>query len=467
MSIAGSDVTNAIRLVREYGSEFRYCVEWGKWLSWDESRWKIDPSNALPLRCAVTLSMDLERESSPGTTLEKWAEKTQRYERLNAMMKIAAASPSIAVSHEDMDSDPWLFNAKNGTVDLRTGKFIEHEENGKVYYSRRSDLITKTGGTSFEPTPIPNWLKFIDDVTKGDVELGKYLQRIFGYFLTGSVKEQVIFFFLGGGSNGKGTFLDVIGRVLGEYSQPAPRGMLESDHSDDHLTRIAALYRSRLAICAEVEKGRNLAESLVKDLTGGDKLSARRMREDLWHFHPTHKLIMQGNYKPVIVGNDEGIWRRVQAVPWSAKFDTKTENRIFNFVETLVAELPGILAWAVEGCLAWQRIGLAPPQAVVELSAQYRREMDNVREFMMERLEQREGSVISREDLREAYEAWCVAKNYHPLETKQFTSQLRANFSKFGIIDTKARVEGYHYPVRVWKHVSFQTDIQSLSLSSH
>lgn len=458
MALEVSDVDNARRFIADHSKDLRYCVEWRKWLAWDGVRWRLDPSGKTPVQRAIAVSDALVTEAQ-GVKARKWAEKSRESARISAMVSLSSASDSISVVQDDFDIDTMILVCPNGTIDLRTGVLREH---------RREDMSTKMAGTSLQPeVATPKWTEFIHTVTRGNVDLQKYLQRVVGYMLTGDVSEQVLFFFFGVGSNGKGTFLKTIMEMLGEYAQPAPRGLLEQSHSDDHPTQIASLRKARLAVCSEVEQGRELAEALVKDLTGDDKLAARRMREDFWYFHPTHKVVLQGQHKPIIKGSDDGIWRRVQSMPWLARFKAnsvssdlgddsmRVEREYSYYSKHLKAELPGILAWAVEGCLEWQKNRLSPPAIILESIREYRREMFNVPDWMHERVEYVVDSVVSRAELREDYLVWASEKNCPPVDERQLIGQMRAHIRERNCNATEivARVPGSKWPARAWRHL--------------
>jgi len=463
-----TDLNNADVLACEYGQNLKFCEEWNKWVAWNGKCWVRDKSS-IAKQAAIRLALEAMEEveeiklpneddpeykkaKSTKTKLEEVAKGLQSGHKINTMIQLASCHSMMSVATKDFDSDPWLFNAANGTINLRDGSFYEH---------RRSDMMMKIAGSNSEynsdltDQDCSLWMEFINDVTCGDRELATYLQRIVGYIMTGDVSERALFIFYGLGSNGKGTFLRVLQEIMGDYAQPAPQGMLEENHSDDHPSRVASLHGCRLAVCSEVERGRKLAESMVKDLTGGDRLAARRMREDFWYFYPQHKLILQVNYRPIIVGDDYGIWSRVHMIPWNAKFSDAGDNQIRNLYEILLREASGILAWMVRGCMEWQRIGLKPPPAVLEDTQRFMKEMNHVEDYVNERLRMSDGSALAREEIREDYELWATARRYQVMFPRDFVSQLRKHIEKFGAIEGDQRITRlpYNYPVRAWKNI--------------
>lgn len=470
-----TDLNNADVLACEYGKDLKFCEEWNKWVAWNGKCWVRDKAS-IAKQAAIRLALEAMEEveeiklpneddpeykkaKSTKTKLEEVAKGLQSGHKIHTMIQLASCHSMMSVATKDFDSNPWLFNAANGTINLRDGSFYEH---------RREDLMMKISGPGAEYNPdlsdesCPLWIEFINDVTCGDRELAAYIQRIVGYIMTGDVSERALFIFYGLGSNGKGTFLRVLQEIMGDYAQPAPQGMLEENHSDDHPSRVASLHGCRLAVCSEVERGRKLAESMVKDLTGGDRLAARRMREDFWYFYPQHKLILQGNYRPIIVGDDYGIWSRVHMIPWNAKFSDAGDNQIRNLYEILLSESSGILGWAVRGCLEWQRVGLSPPPAVLEATQKFMKEMNHVEDYVNERLRRSDESVLAREEIRDDYERWAVARNYNVMSPKEFIPQLRKHMvDKMGVVEGTHRISRlpYNYPVTGWKHVWWSDQI--------
>jgi putative DNA primase/helicase len=326
----------------------------------------------------------------------EWGLKSESRARLEAMLALAASEPGIAVTPDQLDSDPWLFNCDNGTIELRTGKLREH---------RREDLITKICPFKYDPdAKAPLWDSTLEKFLP-DADLRDYWQRLVGYCLTGVIRDHILVIAYGTGGNGKSTILSTIMSVFGrDYAMKAPAEMLMVRHNEAHPTERADLFRKRLVVAVETEKGRRLNETLVKELTGGDRIRARRMRENFWEFDPTHKLVVATNYKPAIVGTDEGIWRRLRLVPFTVHVDDARADK--TMPEKLLAEGPGILAWCVRGCLAWQEKGLDTPKCVLDATGEYRGEQDVIGSFIAERVIMAEGTRCKASDLYAAYVKW-------------------------------------------------------------
>jgi len=424
-----SDLWNAERFVKRHGSAVRFVSTWGAWLSWDGARWAADAA------CGVeALAKDTARDICEWSTtklaeaiksgnddkrkradaLVKWATKSQGAQRLAAMVQVARSTPSIAIRHTELDSDPMALNVANGTLDLRTGALRKHDPR---------DLLTRLAPVAFDhKATCPTLDAFLLRAMGGNAELVDYLARIVGYSLTGEVREHVLAFFFGGGANGKSTFLGVVRDLLGDYAAPASGGLLFNGKGE-HPTALAALCGRRFVTCSEIQDGQQFDEALVKDLTGGDQITARRMREDFWTFKPTHKLFLAGNHKPHVRGDDGGIWRRIKLVPWSVVIPEA--ERDTHLPEKLRAELAGILAWAVRGCLAWQQRGLAEPQAVRDATAAYRDESDTLGQFFRLTVQFERDASVTRKEIREAYELFCAENGSSPFVATRFAQRLR------------------------------------------
>jgi putative DNA primase/helicase len=333
---------------------------------------------------------ELHTELAKVNTVMKWCLKSESAPRINAMLDLARSEPGIPVLPEALDRDPWLLNCPNGTLELKTGTLREH---------RRADLITKLCPTPYSSNAnCPAFERFLDAVFQGDGEVITFVQRFLGYCLTGDVGEQILPIFWGVGSNGKTTLLNAVLSVLGnEYVLTANEDLLVKPKGERHLTELAQLFKVRLVIASETEEGSPLNENRVKGLTGGDRIRARRMREDLWEFDPTHKLILVTNHKPKVRGRDHALWRRLRLVPFEVVFwkpeDYPAGGACLDprlradrtIPEKLAAEREGILAWLVRGCLDWQRHGLNTPAKVLTATREYRDAEDLVAQFVAER----------------------------------------------------------------------------------
>jgi putative DNA primase/helicase len=305
----------------------------------------------------------------------RFVKQTGTAHGIDAMLKLVRSEPGIAIAPAALDTDPWAYNVTTGTIDLRTGELRPH---------RREDRITKLCPVARDPAAdCPMWLRVLHDITAGDESLQKYLRKAVGCSLTGDTREHALFFLYGTGENGKSTFINTIQAMMGpDYAMKAPPDLLMVKGNDAHPTERADLSGKRFVACVEASEGKRLAESLVKELTGGDKVRARRMREDFWEFDPTHKIWLAANHKPTIRGTDWGIWRRIKLIPFTVTIPPEKRDKAMP--QKLLGELAGILNWALLGCMEWQAEGLGEPQAVASATNDYRRQQDVLAGFLEE-----------------------------------------------------------------------------------
>jgi putative DNA primase/helicase len=414
-----TDLGNARRLVARHGDDLRYVPEWGRWLLWDGRRWVEDFLGAVMLRAEETVeTMDAEAAAmqvgEPREPLLKHARATQSLAKLRAMVEIAGWQCEAAMRPGDSDADPWLFNVQNGTLDLRLGRLRWH---------RRENNLRKLAPVAYDPdAAAPAWEAFLHRIMGGDADLIRFLQRAVGYSLTADVSEQVLFFLYGTGKNGKSTFLNALRSVLGEYGSQAAPDLLLEHRGEIHPTATADLQGSRFVVASEVPEGRRMAEALVKQLTGGDAIKARRMRQDFYEFAPTHKLWLMANHKPVVRGADIAIWRRILLIPFAVTIPEDERDPYLD--QRLQAEMPGILRWALEGCLLWQEEGLRPPQRVLAATEEYREEMDTLGDFIEERCTLERFAVVGATELYNAYKDWAQQNGENPMSQTAFGRKL-------------------------------------------
>ena len=374
-----TDLGNAERLVIRAAGNIRFCHPWGKWLVFDGRRWKPDDAASIHgyaksmVRAILTEAAE-EPDDKARREIVSWQSTSESRSRIEAAISLAASEDGVPVLPDHLDRDPWLLNVENGTIDLRTGELRPH---------RREDLITSLAPVEFDPdATCPAWLATLDRVFGGRGPLIDFIQRLFGMALTGAVTEQVLPIFHGSGSNGKSTILNALIELLGpDYAIVAPPGLLMLGRGESHPTRQATLFGKRLVVDMETAEGAKLNEALVKQLTGSDKISARRMREDFWDFVPTHKLILCSNHMPEIKGTEHAIWRRIRLVPFNVTIPDDEQDK--DLPGKLKAESPGILAWCLRGCSNWRRDGLTAPDDVVAATAEYRADQDLLGDFLV------------------------------------------------------------------------------------
>lgn len=291
----------------------------------------------------------------------------------------------------------------------------------KIRPHRREDYITKIAGAS-PGTYCPTWLKFLEDVTAGDIELQKYLARVAGYCLTGITTEHVMFFLYGTGANGKSVFLNTLAAVWGDYATYAPIDMFMESRSERHPTDLAKLRGARLVIATEVGQGKHWDEAKIKALTGGDIISARFMRQDFFDYKPQFKLMVAGNHKPSLRNVDEAIRRRIHLIPFTVTIPI--EKRDQTLPDRLWAERDGILGWAIKGCLEWQKIGLKPPASVVSATEEYFESQDAIKRWLEEECIQSERATITTEELYQAWKNWAEKQGEYTGTMRKFSEEL-------------------------------------------
>ncbi|HHV61211.1 MAG TPA: hypothetical protein GXX51_00995, partial [Firmicutes bacterium] len=299
---------------------------------------------------------------------------------------------------------------------------ISTAENG-LRPHKREDLITKLAPVEYDPeAECPTWNSFLDRIMAGNKKLIRFLQKVVGYCLTGDVSEQVVFLCYGTGANGKSVFLRTLLAVLGDYGKPIDPELLMVHRGGQHPTGLADLMGARLAVGIETTEGRQINEALLKWVTGGDTLKARFMRQDFFEFDPTHKLCIATNHKPQVHGTDYAFWRRIRLIPFTVTIPPDEQDK--HLFEKLKAELSGILKWAVEGCLAWQREGLGIPSEVAQATEAYRQEMDIVANFLASECIINPLAKVKSADLYSAYVEWCQAYGEHPLSQRNLGIKL-------------------------------------------
>lgn len=368
-SVWGTEDALALAFTRRYHRDWRYVATWGRWLVWDGCRWRTEDTLA-----AADLIRSVCRHAALKAANPKVAAKLASASTVSGVERLARADRRHAATTEEWDADPWLLNTPGGVTDLRSGRKRAHD---------RADRMTKiTTATSGGDCLI--WLQFLDEVTGGDKELQAYLQRMVGYALTGSTREHALFFLYGTGANGKSVFVNTLATILGDYATNAPMDTFMETRTDRHPTDMAGLRGARFVAAIETEQGRRWAESKVKNLTGGDKIAARFMRQDFFEFFPQFKLFVAGNHKPAIRNIDEAMKRRLHLIPFT--ITVPPEKRDKHLQQKLLAERDGILAWAVQGCLEWQRIGrLDPPKQVLDATEEYFEAEDALGRWLEER----------------------------------------------------------------------------------
>jgi P4 family phage/plasmid primase-like protien len=428
-----TDLGNAERLVAKHGADLRWCDRWQAWLSWDGQRWAQDE-----IRAVDTLAADTIRQiyraagETPDTdrreALGKWAARSESESKRRAMLSWARGF--LPVRPEDLDRDPWLLNVNNGTLDLLTGELRGH---------RREDLITKRIPIDYDPNArAPLFLAFLERIFAGNTRLIAFVQKAAGYSLTGSVREQVFFIHYGTGNNGKTTLFEAIGALLADYSQETPADALMLRRRGAASEELARMKGARLVTAKETEEGARLAESLVKSMTGGDTVTARYFYGHFFEYRPEFKLWLASNHKPQIRGTDVAIWRRIRLIPYTVTIPEGERDP--DLGQRLEEERAGILAWAVRGCLDWQRDGLGAPEEVRAATAAYQVEMDILGGWVEECCTTGPSAMERASLLFANYREWCDANQERSVSSRDFGARLTERG-----FDKMRRADGTYY----------------------
>jgi len=451
-----TDLGNARRLVRMFCRDMRFVSEWG-WLVWDGKRWAPDRTGNLmrwAKRTALSLyddaanaldkaeqatrdekqraaagdkagaaraAADSERYSEQSEEVKKWARTSQMRQRLEAMVVLAQSELAVVARPDAFDRDPLLFNCDNGTIDLRTGELRQHE---------RGDLITKISPVAYDPAATcETWDKFLATTTQGDQDHQGYLQRALGYTLTGDTREEVFFIVLGPPASGKTTFVEAASAMMGDYAHSASFDtFLQRKDVGAARGDIADLMGARLVAACEAEPTRHLAEVMINHLTGGDRVTARHIYQREFTFTPSCKVWLAANESPKISDTNSAVWRRLRRLPF--EHEIPEGERDPNVKATLKDPQrggPAVLRWAVEGCLQWQKIGLATPKVIRDKSADLRSAMDPMGDFFAECCVFTPYAEVPAGVLRAEYETWCRSRGEREqVGSKEWGERLRA-----------------------------------------
>jgi len=320
----------------------------------------------------------------------------------------------IPASLNDFDADPWLLNVANGTLDLRTGQLRSHQ---------RDDLISNIAQVTYDPNADHElWDAFLNRVTDGNEELYAYLRRFVGYLLVGDVSDRSLHFLYGLGANGKTVFCEVLQRLLGEYAVTVSPDLIMLRRHSGIPNDVARLRGVRAVFMNETAQGARFDEAKLKDLTGGDTLSARFLHQEFFDFRPTHRLIIRGNHKPAINGTDNGIWDRLRLVPFTVTIPPADQDG--DLRRKLEVQLPGILNWALQGCREWQEGGLKPPIIITEAVRQYRDESDTLGRFVTECCTVRNLAQVKSSALFKRYQEFCEQASERWIPAKDFPAEM-------------------------------------------
>lgn len=423
-----TELGNAKRLVDEYMHTLRYVVEFKKWLIWNGNRWMFDDTGEI-YRLAKKTCLNIYQEVSSENDyvkrkeLSKFAINSESQRAIKALIELAKTEDNIPIRVNELDKNPYLLGVGNGVVDLKTGELRTNTQ---------LEFITKQAPVTFNPNATcPKWLRFLNQAMGEDKDMIDYLQRIAGYSLTGITTEQKLFFLYGFGANGKSVFVNTIQDLLGDYAMQTPVSTLMTKNKGSINNDVARLRGSRFVATTETEEHSKFNESEVKQLTGGDTITARFLNQEFFEFRPEFKLWISGNHKPV-PGDGYGIWRRLILIPFEVVVEEK--NRDKKLPDKLREELPGILNWAIDGCLKWQTTGIQTPQKILNAIKEYKSEMDTIQNWIEDCWipNPNPRSEIKASVLYNSYKCWVEENGeYYKMSQRMLGQKLKErNFDK-------------------------------------
>ncbi len=423
-----TDYGNAERLVYYHGENIRYCEAMKSWFIWDGKRWKADDCLEIERLAKDTVRRIYNEAGNSDNENQRkaiadHAKRSEANNKIQAMVSLARSESGVIIRPNDLDRDGFLLNCENGTIDLRTGELLPH---------RKTDNITKIIPVNYDKTAeCSRWELFLKEIFKDDKDLITFIKYAVGYSLTGSIKEECIFICYGTGRNGKSKLLDTLEFLFGDYGRNVDPSTFEDmkkpggSASED----IARLKDARFISTIETAEGRRLAENLIKKMTGDRIITARELYQKSFQFEQAYKIWLATNHKPIIRGTDNAIWERIKLIPFEVYFSE--EKRDKDLLEKLIAEAPGILNWALEGCLLWQGMGLYPVTAgkVKDATNDYRTEMDLIGEFIKDKCIQKVDVTVSKQFLYNAYSEWCKESGIIPESKIRFGRRLKESYN--------------------------------------
>jgi putative DNA primase/helicase len=437
-SFLRTDSGNAELIAAKFREGLRFDHRRGRWLVWLDNRWVADRDGEVfrlakaaardRLKNSARIADDEERKQSAA-----WALQSESRYRLQAALDLAKCTAPISDAGADWDADPFLLGVQNGIVDLR---------NGQLRTPRPQDRVTIYAGVKFDSTAsCPKFEEFLREIFLRDADVIDFIRRGIGYCLTGAVTEQCLFLCHGDGQNGKSTFLETIRCVLGNYAHNLPFSAFELAGRSAISNDLATLVCKRFVTAAETSEGARWNEARVKAVTGGDSCTARFLYGEYFSFDPTAKFWLAVNHKPQVTDDSHGFWRRVRLIPFLGRFSGCDCDK--DLLAKLKSEASGILAWAIKGCLLWQRDGLGLPNSIDLATKAYREESDPLAPFLDERYVICADGFVESSILRRDYEDWERENGERPLDQRAFSNRLRARGclnGRFG-----------HNRVRGWK----------------
>lgn len=409
-----TEIDIAERVIQRFGIDLRYCAALGGWHAWSGTHWAQDALESAR-ECVKAVARDLATDAVADDDLWGAAKRCASSNGTSSILDVMRSDARVVFAPDQANADPWLLNCTNGTVDLRTGVLAEHD---------RKQLITRCAGAPYHAEcAAPRFDGFLRDI-QHEHEMRAYLSRLLGYAAIGVVQEHVLGVMWGTGKNGKSVLSEVAMAALGDYAKPGPTSLIvQNGHHEPHPTDIASCVGSRLVVVHETKRGARFDSSKVKLLTGGDRLTARHMRQDFFTFVPSHTLLMLSNYKPEADATDSALWRRVHLIPFP--YVVPEEKRDKTLAATIIREeLAGVLSWIVAGAVAWISTGLCPPKTVVDASASYRSAEDTLSQWIEDRCVILPSATCMGGTLMESYQRWCKAMGFDSVRGTDFAAEL-------------------------------------------
>lgn len=416
-----TDLTNKNCFIKVYGNKIRYCHSWKKFFIWNGTCWEADNDGFvektvlefIPRLYRGELFMDDRRMQME---FEKHIIRSESYPRIQYLINLLKMAGEIKVKDSQFDQDKYLLNAEEKTVNLKTGE---------TYEPKPEDLITKKSLFVYDKdAKCPTWDMFLMQIFHNDLELIRFVQKAMGYSLSGDMSEQCMFILWGTGANGKSTFLNVLQNLFGDYAT-STRTETFMKKTSEQSNDLARLRNTRLVIASEAEENKPMSESLIKQITGGDRITARFLYGEFFEFIPTFKIFMATNHKPKISGGDNGIWRRIKLIPFTVIIPEEKRDR--NLTDKLMAENSGILNWLLEGYRLWEKEGLKEPEAIRTANEEYRFDMDSVGSFVAEclNIDASQKERLLNGDLYNTYTKWCERNNESVMSHRKLSSKMR------------------------------------------
>lgn len=470
LSVERTDVGYSELISLTHPGKIKFNHTKGGWLLWDRHYWKADDTEKVVQYAIQAARMYAGacsniQDDEARMSAAKHASRLQSKRAIDAGLALLRTHPAISTNHSAWDQNKDALVCASGVIDLRTGDlFPGHPE----------DLNSQASDVFYVPeAECPIWLKFLDDVFMGDVELIEFIQKAVGYSLTGRTDEQCLFLLIGTGSNGKTTLLEVLHALLGTFAHTAPFATFQRSFTQTMSNDLAALAGKRFVSASEPNAGATLDESRIKTITGGDPITARFLHKEFFTFHPVCTLWLGVNHLPRVKDDSEGFWRRVRRVNFKVKFADSVQNPTSTLkpkdkalLAKLMDELPGILAWAVEGSKKWYANGLSTPAAVMKATAQYQQDSDPLHNFLQLRCEEIEGAHVPEDSLYRAYVDDCMQRHlrkYEILAGTRFHERMRVQYTR-RVVQGRQSYSGLKLKTTSAKSGKLSRDVKRVSI---